>query len=122
MEDVLCASKLPNFEELNQWFSAKTCWMIECVPGLIPVDQFFELLADKKFRDMKVSKCRNPLVVQFWVEIAEKAGGEGSLKNIVPYITSKFDVFLSNDIMRPIVAQEVSSFNSSSIISNLLFM
>lgn len=49
MEDVLCASKLPNFEELNQWFSAKTGWSIECVPGLIPVDQFFELLANKKF-------------------------------------------------------------------------
>jgi len=50
-------------------------------------------------------------VVQFWREIAEKAGGEGSLANIVPYITSKFDVFLANDIMRPIIAQEKSSFN-----------
>jgi hypothetical protein len=29
----------------------------------------------------------------------------------VPYIVSKFDVFLQNDIMRPIVAQEKSAFN-----------
>jgi DNA helicase HerA-like ATPase len=29
----------------------------------------------------------------------------------VPYITNKFDVFISNDIMRPIIAQEKSAFN-----------
>ena len=69
------------------------------------------VLSNKQFRDMKISKCKNPLVVQFWREIAEKAGGEASLANIVPYIVSKFDVFLQNDIMRPIISQEKSSFN-----------
>lgn len=69
------------------------------------------VLANKKFRELKLSKCKNPIVVQFWKEVAEKAGGEASLANIVPYITSKFDVFLSNDIMRPIIAQEKSSIN-----------
>lgn len=69
------------------------------------------VLSNKLFRDLKISKCKNPLVVQFWKEIAEKAGGEASLANIVPYIVSKFDVFLQNDIMRPIIAQEKSSFN-----------
>jgi phenylalanine-4-hydroxylase len=49
MRSVLNANKLPKFEEINDWFSNKTGWKIECVPGLIPVDQFFELLADKKF-------------------------------------------------------------------------
>ncbi len=69
------------------------------------------VLSNKQFRDLKISKCKNPLVVQFWKEIAEKAGGEASLANIVPYIVSKFDVFLQNDIMRPIISQETSSFN-----------
>jgi len=69
------------------------------------------VLADKEFREFKLSRCKNPIIVQYWREVAEKAGGEASLANIVPYITSKFDVFLSNDIMRPIVAQEKSSFN-----------
>ncbi|MEO8637529.1 MAG: DUF87 domain-containing protein [Candidatus Taylorbacteria bacterium] len=69
------------------------------------------VLAQKSFRELKLSRCKNPIVVQFWREVAEKAGGEASLANIVPYITSKFDVFLSNDIMRPIIAQEKSSFN-----------
>ena len=69
------------------------------------------VLANKAYRELKISKCKNPIVIQFWKEVAEKAGGEASLANIVPYITSKFDVFLSNDIMRPIIAQESSSFN-----------
>ncbi len=69
------------------------------------------VFADKAFRDLKISRCKNPIIVQFWRKIAEAAGGEASLENIVPYITSKFDVFLTNDIMRPIVAQEKSSFD-----------
>jgi hypothetical protein len=75
-------------------------------------------MAVKSFRDMKISRCKNPVVVQFWKDIAEKAGGEGSLQNMVPYITSKFDVFLANDIMRPIIAQEKSSFNFREIMDN----
>ena len=70
-----------------------------------------KVLANKAFREMKLSHCKNPIVVQFWREVADKAGGEASLANIVPYITSKFDVFLSNDVMRPIIAQQKSSFN-----------
>jgi len=69
------------------------------------------VLAEKSYRDLKLSRCNNPVIVQFWREVAEKAGGEAALANIVPYITSKFDVFLANEIMRPIVSQPVSAFN-----------
>jgi len=69
------------------------------------------VLSDKSYRELKLSRCKNPVVVQFWREIADKAGGEASLQNIVPYITSKFDTFLANDIMRPVIAQEKSSFD-----------
>lgn len=69
------------------------------------------VLSNKEFRSMKLAKCTNPLIIQFWKEVAEKAGGEASLQNIVPYIVSKFDNFLANDIMRPVVAQEKSTFN-----------
>ncbi len=82
------------------------------------------VLSDGNYRAMKLSKCKNPIVVQYWREIAEKAGGEASLANVVPYITSKFDVFLSNDIMRPIVSQEQSTLNFRDIMDNkkLLFV
>ncbi|MFZ2555349.1 MAG: TraM recognition domain-containing protein [Minisyncoccia bacterium] len=69
------------------------------------------VLSDTAFRRMKIAKCKNPVVINFWTKIAEAAGGEASLENIVPYISSKFDVFLANDIMRPIVAQQHSAFN-----------
>ena len=69
------------------------------------------VMSDKAFRDLKISRAKNIVVKRFWTEIAEKAGGEASLKDMVPYITSKFDVFLANEIMRPIIAQEKSAFN-----------
>ncbi len=69
------------------------------------------VFADKAFRDQKLERCENMLVKVFWTQIAEKAGGEASLANMVPYVTSKFDAFLSSDILRPIIAQERSSIN-----------
>ncbi|HSE34774.1 MAG TPA: hypothetical protein VLB83_01495 [Candidatus Paceibacterota bacterium] len=69
------------------------------------------VMADPKFRELKLSRCKNPIVVQFWRDIATKTSGEAGLANMIPYITNKFDVFLSNDVMRPIIAQEKSSFN-----------
>jgi len=76
------------------------------------------VLTDEEYRSYKLSKSYNPVVNQFWKEVAGKAGGESSLQNIVPYITSKFDVFMSNDIMRPIIAQEHSSFDFRDIMDN----
>jgi hypothetical protein len=76
------------------------------------------VLSNKQFRELKLANCKNPIIVQFWKEVAEKAGGEASLANIVPYITSKFDVFLSNEVMRPIIAQEHSTFNFREIMDN----
>ncbi len=98
----------PMFE---QYFRNATMLVIEDPDSGCTLLDVSRVMAVKSFRDMKISKCKNPIVVQFWKDIAEKAGGEGSLQNMVPYITSKFDVFLANDIMRPIIAQEHSSFN-----------
>jgi hypothetical protein len=76
------------------------------------------VLSNKAFREMKLSKCTNPLVTQFWREVADKAGGEAALANMVPYIVSKFDNFLSNDIMRPVIGQEHSTFNFRELMDN----
>ncbi len=68
------------------------------------------VLSDKAFRDMKLERCKNPIIKQFWIN-AEKTTGESALANFVPYVTNKFDVFISNDIMRPVVAQQQSVLN-----------
>ena len=98
----------PMFE---QYFRNATMLVIEDPETGQTLLDVSRVMVDKEFRDLKLSRCKNPVVVQFWREVATKAGGEASLANIVPYITSKFDVFLANDIMRPIISQEKSSFN-----------
>lgn len=73
------------------------------------------VLSNKAFRELKLANCKNPLVTQFWRN-AEKTTGEQGLANYVQYVSNKFDNFLSNEIMRPIVAQEKSAFNLRDII------
>lgn len=69
------------------------------------------VLADAEFRNLKLSRCADQTVVDFWRKEAEKAGGDAALANVVPYITSKLTAFISNDMMRPIIAQQNSAFN-----------
>lgn len=105
----------PMFE---QYFRNATMLVIEDPDTGCTLLDVSRVMSNKEFRQMKLANCKNPIVKQFWTEVAEKAGGEASLANIVPYITSKFDVFLANDIMRPIIAQEKSSFNFRDIMDN----
>lgn len=77
-----------------------------------------KVLADEDFRRLKLTKCQNPVVRDFWIKEAEKAGGEAALANMVPYITSKLTTFIANDMMRPIVAQQQSSLNFREIMDN----
>lgn len=75
------------------------------------------VMADKEFRHMKLSKCKDPVIKNFWVKEAEKAGGDASLENIVPYITSKLNQFIQNAFMRNIVGQEKSTLNFADIMN-----
>lgn len=75
------------------------------------------VLSDKAFRDLKLSRCKNPIIAQFWAS-AEKTTGDQGLANFVPYISSKFDPFISNDIMRPVVLQKESSFSFRQIMDD----
>lgn len=77
-----------------------------------------KVLADEDFRRFKLERCTNPIVRDFWLKEAEKAGGEAALANMVPYITSKLTTFISNDIMRPIIAQQKSALNFRDIMDN----
>lgn len=98
----------PMFE---QYFRNATMLVIEDPMTGNTLLEVSRVLSSAAFRELKLARCKNPIVVQFWREVAAKAGGEAALANIVPYITSKFDVFLANDVMRPIIAQEKSTFN-----------
>ena len=75
---------------------------------LIEVPRVF---TDAEFRRRKLARITNPVVVDFWEKEAVKAGGEASLANMTPYITSKFNNFIANDYVRPIIGQPKSALN-----------
>ena len=77
-----------------------------------------KVLADKEFRNRLLAKCNNLVVKDFWLKEAEKAGGEASLANMIPYITSKFNIFIANDYMRPIIGQPATAINFREIMDN----
>lgn len=41
--------EIPRFEDIDRALKKRTGWSIEVVPGIIPVKEFFDLLAAKKF-------------------------------------------------------------------------
>ncbi|MCF7843993.1 hypothetical protein K9M47_03805 [Candidatus Gracilibacteria bacterium] len=104
----------PGFE---QYFRNATLLVMEHPESGNTLLDISRVFSDKDFRDYKLSKCKNPLIVQFW-QNAEKTTGDQGLQNWTQYVNSKFDVFMSNDIMRPIIAQEKSAFNFRDIMDN----
>jgi hypothetical protein len=75
---------------------------------LVEVPRVF---TDPEYRRRKLARIQNPVVIDFWEKEAVKAGGEASLANMTPYITSKFNNFIANDYMRPIIGQAKSALN-----------
>jgi hypothetical protein len=69
----------------------------------------------KAYRQFLLGRCKNPTVIGFWKDIAEKAGGESALANIAPYITCKLNSFTYNALIRPILGQAESTIDFRSI-------
>lgn len=105
----------PMFE---QYFRNSTLLVMEHPESGNTLLEISRVMSDADFRQFKLAHSQNPVINNFWIGTAEKTGGEASLQNMVPYITSKFDTFLANDIMRPIIAQEKSAFNLRDIMDN----
>ncbi len=105
----------PAFE---QYFRNATLLVMEDPTSGSTILDIARVLSNTEFRREKLSKSMNPVVNQFWNEIATKAGGDAALENIVPYITNKFDDFTANDFIRPIVGQQESSFKFREVMDN----
>lgn len=80
---------------------------------LLDVVRVFE---DNDYRQLLKAECPNPLVNNFWGLQAEKVGGEASLHNMAPYITSKLNQFTHNSLLRPMIGQRKSTVNFRQII------
>ncbi len=80
-------------------------------PGATLMDVPWMIFEDRAYRAFLKNKCLNPLLVAFWDRQAETAGGEASLANVAPYITSKLNQFTTNALLRPIIGQPKSTVN-----------
>lgn len=105
----------PAFE---QYFRNATQLVMEDPASGSTLMDIGRVLSNAEFRNLKLARSNNPVVNQFWTEIATRAEGEASLQNIVPYITNKFDEFTGSDFMRPIIGQQESSFNFREVMDN----
>ncbi len=69
------------------------------------------LFENREYRKKLLETCTHPLVVSFWEKQAERAGGEGSLENMTPYITSKLNQFTHNPLIHRIIGQKKSTIH-----------
>ncbi len=77
-----------------------------------------KVLADEDYRTFKLAMCEDQDVVDFWEKQATKAGGDASLENMVPYITSKLAPFTTNDFLRPMIGQSESAIDFRQAMDN----
>lgn len=82
---------------------------------LLDVSRVF---VNEDFREYLLDQCSNPPVVEFWRQQAIRVGGELSLDNMITWITSKLNPFITNDFVRPIIAQSKSGINFREIMDN----
>ena len=85
------------------------------IPTLADISR---VLVNNAYRADKLSREKNPLVKEFWELEAQKAGGEASLANMAPYISSKVTSFVFNEFLRPIINQKKSAFNFREVMDN----
>jgi phenylalanine-4-hydroxylase len=147
METVLNGNDIPEFKKMNHWFESKTGWKIEVVPGLIPVEDFFELLSQKRFcsstwlRSLKnldyleepdmfhdtfghIPLLANPVFSEFVYEFGKL--GKESINDTEKLIqlqrlywfTIEFGVIKENGIIKSYGAGIISSFGETNQIFN----
>ncbi|OGY79579.1 MAG: hypothetical protein A3B74_02265 [Candidatus Kerfeldbacteria bacterium RIFCSPHIGHO2_02_FULL_42_14] len=76
------------------------------------------MFTDKKFRQEKLRKVRNPMVKNFWEQEYEQSQRGTQAADMLSYVISKIGRFLSNDMMRNIIGQQNSGFNFREIMDH----
>jgi len=75
------------------------------------------IFTDLRYRKRKLERAHDPAIKNFWEKELAKIGGEEFLASITPYITSKFNNFITNDYVRPILSQSKSAFDFTEIMA-----
>lgn len=78
---------------------------------------FMMCYLSEDFRKWLVSRIDDPTNKDFIREL-ERTGGDGSLRNLAPYVTSKFGRFTNDTTLMRIIGQERTSFDFDDIMNN----
>lgn len=92
----------PLFE---QYFRNALRIILRALPGRADLLHLTRVFADDDFRGALLATATDPLAATFWNGIAEPARGEASLAAMAPYITSKIDVLMADDVLMPMLLQ-----------------
>jgi len=110
--DKLYDMKIAGGPMFEQYTRNALLLLLEDMPNepatLMEIPRIFN---DDEFRERKLERITNPTVIDFWEREAVMTTGEHSLANMASWITSKFNNFIANDYMRPIIGQPKSAFN-----------
>lgn len=109
--DTLYDLKATGGPIFEQYFRYGILLLTEDVESGSTLLEIPKIFTDDGYRNYKLSKCTNQEVVDFWRKQAEQASGDVGLKNIAPYVVSKLTPFITNQYVRPIIAQQTSTIN-----------
>jgi ABC-type uncharacterized transport system YnjBCD ATPase subunit len=95
----------PGFEQ----YMRGSLMLLMAEPGNTLLD-LQRVFVDRTFRNQLIEKVTDPLTKQFW-RMAKEVTGDHALANWGPYVTSKFQQFTSNELLRTMIGQPRSTID-----------
>ena len=98
------------FGPVFELYLTNAAYLVMEEPGST-VLEIVQVFSDALYRRRLLSICKDPLLSEFWGNIAVKAGGEASLENIAPYIVSKLTKMVDDELVKRVVGQSESTID-----------
>ncbi len=88
------------------------------IEGFVPtILEFVKCFVHDGFREWLKKNIKDTVTLDFVNEL-EMAGGDAHIRNVSPYVTSKFSRFINDTKLRLIMGQEKTSFDFDDIMNN----
>lgn len=78
---------------------------------ILTLADFTKVLTSKALREKLLNACEDPLVRNFWNEVAGKAQGEASLSNVAPYIDCKVGPLVQSALLSEMLGHRRDELN-----------
>lgn len=79
--------------------------VLQAIPDEADLLHLTRIFTDEGFRKETLNLARDPFITVFWKDVAEQVQRDLSLKEMAPYITSKVDALMSDEVLMPMLLQ-----------------